>query len=67
MEVEIEYDYIQKSLMGNSDTIELEEDTTLGTFFGILDARIRSAASVQGIDPDGIIFLKNYGTCAYMF
>lgn len=67
MEVEIEYDYVQKSLMGNSDTIELEEGTTLGTFFGMLDARIRSAASEHGIEPDGIIFLKNDGTCACMF
>ena len=66
MEVEIEYDYIQKSLMGNSDTMELEEGTTLGTFFNMLDDRIRSAASEQGIEPDGITFLKNDGTGACM-
>ena len=66
MEVEIEYDYVQKSLMGNSDTMELEEGTTLGTFFSMLDDRIRSAASEQGIEPDGITFLKDDGTCACM-
>ena len=66
MDVEIEYDYVQKPLMGNSDTIELEEGTTLGTFFGMLDARIVAAASEQGIEPDGITFLKNDGTCACM-
>ncbi len=66
MEVEIEYDYVQKPLMGNSDAIELEEGTTLGTFFSMLDDRIRSAASEQGIESDGITFLKNDGTCACM-
>ncbi len=66
MEVEIEYDYVQKPLMGNSDAIELEEGTTLGTFFGMLDERIVAVASEQGIEPDGITFLKNDGTCACM-
>ena len=66
MEVEIEYDYVQKPLMGNSDIIELEEGTTLDTLFGMLDEGIRSAASEQGIEPDGITFLKNDGTCACM-
>ena len=66
MEVEIEYDYVQKSLMGNSDTIELEEGTTLGTFFSMLDEKIVAAASEQGIQPDGITFLKNDGTCGCM-
>ncbi|MCL7411524.1 MAG: hypothetical protein P1P69_02975 [Methanosarcinaceae archaeon] len=66
MEVEIEYDYVQKSLMGSSDIIELEEDTTLGTFFGMLDERIVAVASEQGIEPDGITFLKKDGTCACM-
>ena len=66
MEVEIEYDYVQKPLMGNSCTIELEEGTTLGTLFDMLDERIVVAASEQGIEPDGITFLKNDGTCACM-
>ncbi|MBW6470481.1 MAG: MoaD/ThiS family protein [Methanosarcinaceae archaeon] len=66
MEVEIEYDYVQKTLMGNSYTIELKEGTTLGTLFDILDKKIVVAASEQGIEPDGITFLKNDGTCACM-
>ena len=66
MEVEIEYDYVQKPLMGNSGAIELEEDTTLAILFGMLDVRIVAAASEQGIEPDGITFLKSDGTCACM-
>lgn len=66
MEVEIEYDYVQKPLMGNSNTIELEDGTTLCTFFNMLDEKIVAAASEQGIEPDGTLFLKNNGTCACM-
>ena len=66
MEVEIEYDYVQKPFMGNSDTIELEESMTLGTFFNMLDEKIIAAASEQGTEPDGITFLKNDGTCGCM-
>ncbi len=67
MKVEIEYDYLQRKLLGDSEVLEIEEGTTIGTLFRELDDRIEVAAEQQGTCPKCLKFLKPDGTHACIF
>ncbi|MDW7732670.1 MAG: MoaD/ThiS family protein [Methanolobus sp.] len=67
MKVEIEYDYLQKKFLGESEILELEDGTTIGNLFRELDKRIEAAAREQGVSPKCAKFLKADGTHACMF
>lgn len=66
MKVTIEYDHLQQKIMGDKETLELEEGTSLADLFKELDKRIEIGAKEQGPCPECIKLLKADGINACM-